>query len=227
MTLLVSLAHVKWSHKWIFIVPLYIFVLIMSSEMVLSLCFISAVIDDACKYVVIAQKCFTQQFMFQIAQLLQALTSVFLFLSPSSFSIFLSFPFSLSYYIWSFSFHYFISISNTHTLTHRGQVAGEHEWGVAGGGGEILAREGAKHCPRRLLEAPRLFTTLEGKLENWLQSLSAGCPSHMHNTGGDALTIATSPPHDADRGRKWYIRSAALVTWFHTDTVISSYYHKL
>lgn len=48
----------------------------------------------------------------------------------------------------------------------RGPVGGEHEWGVFGGGGEIVAGERPECDPRRLLETQRLFTSLEGT-HNW------------------------------------------------------------
>lgn len=50
-----------------------------------------------------------------------------------------------------------------HDNFHRGHVEGEHEHGVFGGGGKVLAGERAEHSPGRLLETQRLFTSLEGK----------------------------------------------------------------
>lgn len=44
----------------------------------------------------------------------------------------------------------------------RGPVGGEHEGGVFGGGGEIVAGERPECDPGRLLETQRLFTSLEG-----------------------------------------------------------------
>lgn len=76
----------------------------------------------------------------------------------------------------------------------RGPVGGEHEWGVFGGGGEIVAGERPECDPGRLLETQRLFTSLEGT-HDW----------HVAIFNETPLTFSTRVKVNVFTGGSWSI----------------------
>lgn len=77
-----------------------------------------------------------------------------------------------------------------HDNFHRGHVEGEHEHGVFGGGGKVLAGERAEHSPGRLLETQRLFTSLEGKCGR--DAARRESPGGIRETDGGGRAVSVS-----------------------------------
>lgn len=151
-----------------FLMPLYLFVVVLSCETVPRICFILVLIDDASNTVL----CYStsRQFMSQISQMLQALTfslshsyDLFPLATVLFYSHTVSLIFSPTLLTFLASWLLLDSLSLSLSPTHRGQVGSEYEWDISWRSGKIFAGGKAQHCPWRLLEAHRLFTSLEGK----------------------------------------------------------------
>lgn len=76
----------------------------------------------------------------------------------------------------------------------RGQVGGEHEWGIPGGRGEVCAGGRAEHGHGRLVEAQRLFASMEGECgwDKKSQGFELGCGSFQGHWTGFSQKINSS-----------------------------------